>query len=74
MVFLLHIVIGPAVLMQAYRWISDSRDDHTKERLEALDDPMKLYRCKTIMNCTNACPKGLNPAKAIGQLKKQIEG
>ena len=66
--------LGPAVLMQAYRWISDSRDGHTKERLEALDDPMKLYRCKTIMNCTNACPKGLNPAKAIGQLKKQIEG
>ena len=60
--------------MQAYRWISDSRDGHTKERLQALDDPMKLYRCKTIMNCTNACPKGLNPAKAIGQLKKQIEG
>lgn len=66
--------LGPAVLMQAYRWISDSRDGHTKERLQALDDPMKLYRCKTIMNCTNACPKGLNPAKAIGQLKKQIEG
>jgi len=64
--------LGPAVLMQAYRWISDSRDGAAKERLAALDDPMKLFRCHTIMNCTNTCPKGLNPAKAIGELKKLI--
>ena len=64
--------LGPAVLMQAYRWIQDSRDDNTKERLEQVDDAMKLYRCKSIMNCSNTCPKGLNPAKAIGELKKKI--
>ena len=65
--------LGPAVLMQAYRWIEDSRDQNTKERMEYLDDAMKLYRCKTIMNCSNTCPKGLNPGKAIGELKKKIE-
>ena len=65
--------LGPAVLMQAYRWIEDSRDDATKERMEYVDDAMKLYRCKTIMNCSNTCPKGLNPGKAIGELKKKIE-
>ena len=59
--------------MQAYRWIEDSRDQNTKERMEYLDDAMKLYRCKTIMNCSNTCPKGLNPGKAIGELKKKIE-
>tara|TARA_X000000368_G_scaffold416263_1_gene409805 strand:+ start:1040 stop:1228 length:189 start_codon:yes stop_codon:yes gene_type:complete len=59
--------------MQAYRWIQDSRDEITKERMEFVDDAMKLYRCKTIMNCTNTCPKGLNPGKAIGELKKKIE-
>ena len=59
--------------MQAYRWIEDSRDETTKERMEFVDDAMKLYRCKTIMNCTNTCPKGLNPGKAIGELKKKIE-
>jgi len=64
--------LGPAVLMQAYRWISDSRDTDTEARLRALDDPMKLFRCHTIMNCTNTCPKGLNPGKAIGELKKQV--
>jgi len=64
--------LGPAVLMQAYRWISDSRDGMAKQRLAALDDPMKLFRCHTIMNCTNTCPKGLNPAKAIGELKKLV--
>ena len=64
--------LGPAVLMQAYRWISDSRDGITHERLEHVDDAMKLYRCKSIMNCSNTCPKGLNPAKAIGELKKQV--
>ena len=64
--------LGPAVLMQAYRWIEDSRDENTKERMEYVDDAMKLYRCKTIMNCSNTCPKGLNPGKAIGELKKKI--
>lgn len=64
--------LGPAVLMQAYRWIADSRDKKTKERLEYLDDAFKLYKCHTIMNCTKTCPKGLNPGKAIGQIKKQV--
>jgi len=64
--------LGPAVLMQAYRWISDSRDGMTEERLRALDDAFKLYRCHTIMNCTNACPKHLNPGKAIQQIKRDI--
>ncbi|MBI3420112.1 MAG: succinate dehydrogenase iron-sulfur subunit [Proteobacteria bacterium] len=62
--------LGPAVLLQAYRWIADSRDEATAERLEELEDPFKLYRCHTIMNCTAACPKGLNPAKAIAEIKK----
>ena len=65
--------LGPAVLMQAYRWIEDSRDENTKERMEYLDDAMKLYRCKSIMNCSNTCPKGLNPGQAIGKLKKKIQ-
>ena len=65
--------LGPAVLMQAYRWIEDSRDQSTKERMKYVDDAMKLYRCKTIMNCSNTCPKGLNPGQAIGKLKKKIE-
>jgi len=64
--------LGPAVLMQAYRWIADSRDSKTKERLEDLDDAFKLYRCHTIMNCSKTCPKHLNPGKAIAQIKKQI--
>ena len=64
--------LGPAVLMQAYRWIEDSRDDATVERIKYVDDAMKLYRCKSIMNCSNTCPKGLNPGKAIGELKKKI--
>lgn len=64
--------LGPATLLQSYRWIADSRDDHTGERLDELEDPFKLYRCHTIMNCTNTCPKGLNPAKAIGNIKKQL--
>lgn len=64
--------LGPAVLLQAYRWLSDSRDEHKGERLEELEDPFKLYRCHTIMNCANTCPKGLNPAKAIGEIKKMI--
>jgi succinate dehydrogenase / fumarate reductase iron-sulfur subunit len=64
--------LGPAILLQAQRWIADSRDEATAERLDALEDPFKLYRCHTIMNCTNACPKGLNPAKAIGNIKQAI--
>ncbi|MCC8461999.1 MAG: succinate dehydrogenase iron-sulfur subunit [Rickettsia endosymbiont of Ecitomorpha arachnoides] len=64
--------LGPAILLQAYRWIADSRDDNTGERLEDLEDPFKLYRCHTIMNCTKTCPKGLNPAKAIGKIKNLI--
>ena len=64
--------LGPAVLLQAYRWIADSRDEATGERLDALEDPFKLYRCHTIMNCTDTCPKGLNPAKAIGAIKQLI--
>ena len=62
--------MGPAVLLQAYRWIADSRDNAIDERLDQLEDPFKLYRCHTIMNCTNTCPKGLNPAKAIAEIKK----
>ena len=57
--------LGPAVLLQAYRWIADSRDEKTGERLDNLEDPFRLYRCHTIMNCTSACPKGLNPAKEL---------
>ena len=62
--------LGPATLLQAYRWIADSRDEATNERLDELEDPFKLYRCHTIMNCTNTCPKHLNPAKAIAETKK----
>jgi succinate dehydrogenase / fumarate reductase, iron-sulfur subunit len=64
--------LGPAILLQAYRWLADSRDEATGERLDQLEDPFRLYRCHTIMNCTNACPKGLNPAKAIAETKKMI--
>jgi succinate dehydrogenase / fumarate reductase iron-sulfur subunit len=64
--------LGPATLLQSYRWIADSRDDHTGERLDDLEDPFKLYRCHTIMNCTNTCPKNLNPAKAIGAIKQKM--
>jgi succinate dehydrogenase / fumarate reductase iron-sulfur subunit len=62
--------LGPAVLLQAYRWLIDSRDEATGERLDTLEDPFRLYRCHTILNCTNTCPKGLNPAKAIASIKK----
>lgn len=62
--------LGPAALLQAYRWLVDSRDEATGERLDALEDPFRLYRCHTIMNCTNTCPKGLNPAGAIAEIKK----
>lgn len=64
--------LGPAVLMQANRWVQDSRDDAKKERLNELRDPFSLYRCHTIMNCTKTCPKGLNPGKAVAELKLEI--
>jgi succinate dehydrogenase / fumarate reductase iron-sulfur subunit len=62
--------LGPAILLQAYRWVADSRDEATGERLDDLEDPFRLYRCHTIMNCTKTCPKSLNPAKSIAELKK----
>ena len=64
--------LGPAALINAYRWIEDSRDEATGERLDDLEDPFKLYRCHTIMNCAKTCPKGLNPAKAIQSIKKMM--
>jgi succinate dehydrogenase / fumarate reductase iron-sulfur subunit len=64
--------LGPAALLQAERWIVDSRDEATGERLDNLEDPFRLYRCHTIMNCAKACPKGLNPAKAIADIKKTL--
>jgi succinate dehydrogenase / fumarate reductase iron-sulfur subunit len=64
--------LGPAALLQAHRWISDSRDEATGERLDNLEDPFRLYRCHTILNCTKACPKGLNPAKAIAEIKMKM--
>jgi succinate dehydrogenase / fumarate reductase iron-sulfur subunit len=64
--------LGPAILLQAYRWIADSRDEATDERLAELDDPFKLFRCHTILNCTATCPKGLNPALAIAETKKLL--
>ena len=64
--------LGPAILLQAYRWLADSRDELTGERLDELEDPFRLYRCHTIMNCANVCPKGLNPAKAIAETKKLL--
>jgi succinate dehydrogenase / fumarate reductase iron-sulfur subunit len=64
--------LGPAVLLQAYRWLIDSRDEATGDRLDNLEDPFRLYRCHTIMNCANTCPKGLNPARAIAEIKKMM--
>merc|ERR1712007_382884 len=64
----------PAVLMQAYRWIIDSRDEQQAARLDKLRDPFSVYRCHTIMNCTKTCPKGLNPGKAIAEIKKLLAG
>jgi len=64
--------LGPAALLQAYRWISDSRDEAIGARLDDLEDPFRLYRCHTIMNCAKACPKGLNPAKAIADIKRLL--
>ncbi|MAB13644.1 succinate dehydrogenase iron-sulfur subunit [Parvibaculum sp.] len=64
--------LGPAALLQAYRWLVDSRDEATGKRLDDLEDPFRLYRCHTIMNCAQACPKSLNPAKAIAEIKKMM--
>ena len=64
--------LGPAALLAAYRWLVDTRDEATGERLDELEDPFRLYRCHTIMNCTQACPKDLNPAKAIAETKKML--
>lgn len=64
--------LGPAALLQAYRWLIDSRDEATGERLDDLEDPFRLYRCITIMNCAQTCPKSLNPAKAIAEIKKMM--
>ena len=66
--------LGPAALLQAYRFLADSRDQATEERLQALDGPYKLFRCHTIMNCVEACPKGLNPTAAIGKIKHMMLG
>jgi succinate dehydrogenase / fumarate reductase, iron-sulfur subunit len=64
--------LGPAALLQAWRFLSDSRDQATGERLDDLEDPYRLFRCHTIMNCTEVCPKDLNPAKAIGHIKQLL--
>ena len=64
--------LGPATLMHAYKWIIDSRDTAKEERLSNLADKFKLYRCHTIMNCTKTCPKNLNPARAISEIKKML--
>ena len=66
------IFVGPAALLQAYRFLADSRDLKTQERLEGLSDPFSVYRCHGIMNCVNVCPKGLNPNKAIGEIKSML--
>jgi succinate dehydrogenase / fumarate reductase, iron-sulfur subunit len=62
--------LGPSILLQSYRWLADSGDQRTSERLDRLEDPFRLYRCHTIMNCTKTCPKGLNPARAISNTKR----
>jgi hypothetical protein len=64
--------LGPSILLQSYRWLADSRDQRTGERLDRLEDPFRLYRCHTIMNCTKTCPKGLNPARAISNTKRMM--
>ncbi|CCF60630.1 hypothetical protein KAFR_0L00230 [Kazachstania africana CBS 2517] len=64
--------LGPAVLLQAYRWLIDSRDQATRQRKDMLQNSMSLYRCHTIMNCTRTCPKGLNPGLAIAEIKKKL--
>ncbi|MFC0268005.1 succinate dehydrogenase iron-sulfur subunit [Kushneria aurantia] len=64
--------VGPAGLLQAYRFLADSRDTHTRERLAELDDPFSVFRCRGIMNCVNVCPKGLNPTRAIGKIREML--
>ena len=64
--------LGPSILLQSYRWLADSGDQRTGERLDRLEDPFRLYRCHTIMNCTKTCPKGLNPARAIANTKRMM--
>ena len=64
--------LGPAALLQAWRWLTDSRDEAAGERLDQLEDPFRLYRCHTILNCTRTCPKALNPGKAIAEIKKRV--
>ena len=64
--------LGPAVLLQAWRWLADSRDEATEERLDGLEDPFRLYRCHTILNCTRTCPKHLSPGKAIAEIKRMM--
>ena len=64
--------IGPAGLLQAYRFLADSRDQNTEKRLDDLEDPYKLFRCHSIMNCVDVCPKGLNPKDAIGNIKEML--
>jgi len=64
--------LGPAILLQSYRWIADSRDEKKDERLQAFQNSMALYRCHTILNCSRTCPKGLNPALAISEIKKEM--
>lgn len=64
--------LGPAILLQSYRWLIDSRDERKIERKDALDNSMSLYRCHTILNCTRTCPKGLNPGYAIAEIKKEM--
>ncbi|MBI5448330.1 MAG: succinate dehydrogenase iron-sulfur subunit [Gammaproteobacteria bacterium] len=64
--------VGPAGLLASYRFLADSRDTATEERLEELQDPFSVFRCRTIMNCTNSCPKGLNPTEAIGKIRDKM--
>lgn len=64
--------VGPSGLLQAYRFLADSRDTATQERLTELDDPFSVFRCRGIMNCVNVCPKGLNPTKAIGHIRNML--
>lgn len=66
----IYIICGHMLLLVTCRWISDSRDEYSKERLEAINDEFKLYRCHTILNCARACPKGLNPGKQIMNIKR----
>ena len=64
--------VGPAGLLQAYRFLADTRDQSTSQRLDNLEDPYRLFRCHSIMNCVDVCPKGLNPTKAIGKIKDML--